>query len=122
MRVLILLWICALAVLLASSCAHSSEVVNRDPDVYAQEIVFWRMVALQSAERLGNLVIESCQCQGEPPFEQFATRRCHEAAELAVLLVSRANYHADMMEFLGGMRDTKPELPGPIQSHTDLCR
>lgn len=113
--------VCAVLV----SCAHvpgGPSPVERDRETYAQEIIFWRMAAIQSAERLGDLIMAHCECKGQPPFEQFATRECHEAASLAVLLVSRADYHANMMEFLGGLREHEPEQPPPIQPNTDLCQ
>ncbi len=102
------------------ACA-TSPVVTRDPQTYGQEIVFWRMVATQSAERLGGLIMVYCTCEGRKPFRKFATRQCHDAAALAVVLVSRATYHADMMEYLGGLRDVKPQPPPPIRANTSLC-
>ena len=103
------------------ACA-TAPAVTRDPQTYAQEIVFWRLVAAQSAERLGALITAYCTCEGRKPFRKFATRECHDAAALAVVLVSRATYHADMMEYLGGLRDVKPQPPPELTPNVSLCR
>jgi hypothetical protein len=107
------LLLCSFAAI--SGCKH---VVIRDQNVYANEIGFWRASSDQSARALIDMITAHCTCEEDG----WATQECDNAATLAITLVSRADYHADMMEYLGEIRDERPPAnPPEVPPNTQLC-
>lgn len=99
-------------------------VAIRDRAVYGNEIMFWRATADQSVARLTAMISSHCQCETHPATgaKSWTTRDCDEAATLTMTLMARSSYHADMMEFLGEIREERPpSSPPSIPPNTQLC-
>jgi len=111
-----------LGVALWLTCGCGAAV--RDPVVYETEIDFIQKVADEQAERAVALIDAYCECEsivdGEEP--TFTTEECEKAAKTIQVIRARIGWHADMMLYLGGITEKRPDKDPPeVDPSHELC-
>ena len=107
-----------LSALIASGCG--STTVTRDTLTYQQEIQWFTKTLGESEKALTRLLGAHCFCVGGEKGLHWTTAECSLAAETAVVIESRADWHGRMSLFLAGLGED-PGEPSTIPHRSNLC-
>ena len=97
-----------LFILLSIAC--SPVCLVREPSVYQAEMDFFEHGSMQSVDSLTLLISQYCECKDGA----FTTVICKSAAEVAVVLETRASWHKEMALYLGGLTKKRPSAEPPV--------